>query len=101
LQISGKTEQVMSLEPLRDRWEQFGWEVEEVDGHDIEAMINLFDRLLATPSSKPHLIISHTVKGKGVSFMENVAGWHHGVPSEAQYRQAIQEIEATLAALNG
>jgi len=64
-----------------------------VDGHDIEALIQTFDALPFEPN-KPSFIIAHTVKGKGVSYMENVAKWHHGVPNEEQYQQALAEIDA-------
>ncbi len=92
LQISGSTENVMPLESIRERWTAFGWDVKEMNGDDI-------DDIVATVESvdfgcgRPHLVISHTTKGLGVSFMENVAKWHHGVPSEEQYRQAINEIK--------
>ena len=91
LQISGCTEDVMGLEPLGDKWRSFGWDVLEADGHD---MAQLQD-VLSTPrqDKKPRLVMAHTTKGKGVSFMENAAHWHHGVPTEEQYRQAMAELE--------
>lgn len=92
LQISGNTEDVMSLEPMRARWEAFGWDVYEIDGNDMQAIVDCFEALKKV-SGKPHLIISHTIKGKGVSYMENVAKWHHGVPTEAEYATAIAELE--------
>jgi len=91
LQISGTTEEVMSLEPMRDRWEAFGWEVIDVEGNDMQAVIYLFDNLNYF-NAKPKLIISHTTKGNGVSFMERVPKWHHGVLNAAQYNTAITEI---------
>jgi transketolase len=91
LQISGKTEYVMSLEPMRERWEAFGWEVFDVQGNDISDIVKTFDRL-NYQNEKPKLLISHTTKGNGVSFMEGGAKWHHGVPKDEQYRDAIQEI---------
>ena len=95
LQISGSTEEVMPLENIRERWTAFGWDVREMNGDDIEDIVNTLD---ATDFScgKPHLIISRTTKGHGVSFMENVAKWHHGVPSEEQYAQACQEISQRI-----
>lgn len=95
LQISGNTENVMTLESLSDKWRAFGWEVKEIDGNNIMEVV---EALKAVPfkSGKPNLIISNTVKGKGVSFMENVAKWHHGVPSSEQYEQAIKELHAQL-----
>lgn len=90
LQISGRTEDVMRLEPLGDKWRSFGWDVLEADGHD---MAQLQD-VLSTPrqDKKPRLVMAHTTKGKGVSFMENAAHWHHGVPTDEQYRQAMAEL---------
>jgi transketolase len=95
LQISGKTEHVMSLEPMRERWEAFGWEVVDVQGNDIADLLRVFDAL-DYAGDKPKLLIAHTTKGNGVSFMENGAKWHHGVPAEAQYLSAIQEIEERI-----
>ncbi len=95
LQISGNTEDVMAIEDLRLKWEAFGWEVSEMDGDDIDAIVRRLDAL-DYMEEKPHLIISHTTKGKGVSFMENVAKWHHGVPTEEQYAQAVREIEERI-----
>lgn len=99
LQISGKTETVMSLEPMRERWESFGWEVFDVDGNDIEAILKAFNATDCN-SEKPILFISHTLKGKGISYMENGAKWHHGVPNVEQYNQAISEIDARINELS-
>ena len=94
LQISGHTRDVMSNEPLDEKWRAFGWEVRNVDGHDYAALT----KALTDPSSgKPIFVIANTVKGKGVSFMENVAKWHHGVPSEAELKQALAELDAAEA----
>lgn len=98
LQISGTTEEVMSLEPIRQRWESFGWEVVDVNGDEVDDIAAKFDALNCT-NGKPTLVISHTTKGFGVSLMENVLKWHHGVPSESEYQQAIAEIEARIAQL--
>jgi len=91
LQISGCTEDVMSLEPLAKRWESFGWNVKEIDGNDMEAVVNT---LKAAPfeKDKPSLILANTVKGKGVREMENVVKWHHGVPSEALLQSAMEQL---------
>ncbi len=99
LQISGTTEEVMSLEPMRDRWEAFGWEVFDVEGNDMESVTDAFDALDYT-NGKPKLFISHTTKGCGISFMEKVAKWHHGVPSEEQYNEAINEIDERIKSLS-
>jgi transketolase len=92
LQQGASTEETVTLEPLADKWRAFGWDVAEVDGHDINALLPLLDGSLAR--SKPLCIIAHTVKGKGVSFMENKAAWHHGIPNAEQFAQAMQELEA-------
>lgn len=98
LQISGTTEEVMSLEDMHQRWTAFGWDVTEMDGDDMESIIGTFGSI-DYGNRKPHLLISHTTKGKGVSFMENKASWHHGVPTKEQYEQAIKEINEHIATL--
>jgi len=95
LQISGKTETIMALEPLRARWEAFGWEVIDVKGNDMEDICKTFDNIDYS-NSKPKLIISHTTKGNGISFMEGGAKWHHGAPLEQQYKDAIIEINKRI-----
>lgn len=82
LQISGSTEQVMTLEDLAAKWRSFGWEVAELDGHDIDALIIFFRN--AKAEGKPHCVIAHTVKGKGLPFAENKPEWHHKVPTKDQ-----------------
>ncbi|MDP3683005.1 MAG: transketolase [Ignavibacteria bacterium] len=99
LQISGRTEDVMSLEPMRQRWEAFGWEVSETDGNDMEAVLNAFESL-TIGNSKPKLIIAHTTKGCGISFMEKIIKWHHGVPNAEQFTKAIAEINERIESLN-
>jgi len=91
LQITGPTREVMSNEPLDEKWRAFGWEVRTVDGHDYAALTTA---LTAPHPGKPLLIIANTVKGRGVSFMENVGKWHHGVPSDAELARALAELEA-------
>ena len=91
LQQGARTEETNSLEPLADKWRAFGWEVVGVDGHDHGALLDAFDAA-CRPRAKPLCIIADTVKGKGVSFMENQASWHHGVPNAQQYAQAIAEL---------
>ncbi|MDO4186938.1 MAG: transketolase [Bacteroidales bacterium] len=95
LQISGSTEDVMSLGNIKERWGAFGWDVKEMNGDDIEEVIKTFGEIDFT-NHKPHLLVSNTTKGYGVSFMENVAKWHHGVPSAEQYEQALAEITARI-----
>jgi transketolase len=85
------TENTVRLDPLADRWRAFGWAVSEVDGHDHAALLALFNRLPLARGT-PTCIIAHTVKGKGVSFMENRAEWHHKVPSRDQLASALAEL---------
>lgn len=99
LQISGGTEDVMPLESLVDKWKAFGWDVIEMNGDEIEDIVKTLDSI-DTEADAPHMVIAHTTKGKGVSFMENERKWHHGVPSEEQYRTALREIDARIAALS-
>ena len=95
LQISGSTEDVMPLESISERWTAFGWDVKEMNGDDIDDIVRTLESI-DYGCGKPHFIISHTTKGLGVSFMENVAKWHHGVPSEEQYQQAVSEIKERI-----
>jgi len=98
LQISGSTEDVMPLESIKDRWTAFGWDVIEMNGDDMEDIIKTFSNINYI-NRRPHMIISKTTKGKGISFMENVAKWHHGVPTDEQYQLCISEINNRIAAL--
>jgi transketolase len=97
LQITGHTRDVMSNEPVDEKFRAFGWTVRAVNGHDYAELT----KALADPPApgKPTFVIANTVKGKGVSFMENVAKWHHGVPSEAELKQALGELDAAEAKL--
>lgn len=98
LQISGDTEDVMAIESITERWSAFGWDVSEINGDDMNSIVEAFQNI-DYANGKPHLLVSHTTKGKGVSYMENVAKWHHGMPNEQQYQQALAEIDARIAAL--
>ncbi len=98
LQISGDTEDVMGIDDIGAKWTAFGWDVVEMNGDSMEEIVRTFDAM-DFKADKPHLVISHTTKGKGVSFMENVAKWHHGVPTDEQYAQALQEIDGRIAKL--
>jgi transketolase len=91
LQQGARTEDTASLDPLDDKWRAFGWHVESIDGHDYG---QLLDILNASPKGrgKPLCIIANTFKGKGVSFMHDNVAWHHGVPNQAQYEQAMAEL---------
>ncbi|GAE28078.1 transketolase [Halalkalibacter wakoensis JCM 9140] len=98
LQITGSTEEVMGIEPLGDKWRSFGWEVVEVDGNDIEQLVDVLSNTPAT-SGKPTMIIANTVKGKGISIAENQVGWHHRVPTKEEYEEAIKELSQQLEVL--
>lgn len=100
LQIDGKTADVMPSEPLDKKYEAFGWNVIHVDGHDYAALIAAFEQAAAC-KGKPTVLLAKTVKGKGISYMENNAGWHGKAPNDEQYEQGKQELEAVLAGLEG
>jgi transketolase len=95
LQQGARTEDTNTLEPLADKWRAFGWEVVGVDGHDHAALLHAFDDA-AAPRSKPRVLIAQTIKGRGVSFMQDQASWHHGVPSAEQLALALSELEAEM-----
>ena len=90
LQISGPTEKVMALDDLAAKWRAFGWDVVEADGNDMQALLNYYHG--NHPEGKPHLLLAHTVKGKGLPFAENRAEWHHHVPNEEQLQQAYEAL---------
>ncbi len=92
LQISGPTTDVCNTDPVDKKFEAFGWEVRHVDGHDLKQLKETFDAIPFV-KGKPSMIIAHTVKGKGVSYMENQLKWHHGVPSQQQYSDALRELD--------
>ena len=90
IQSFGHVSEVLGLEPLADKWRAFGWAVQELDGHDIPAL----EKALATPTpEKPTMIVAHTVKGKGVSFMENQLAWHYKSPNQEQLDAGLAELD--------
>jgi len=95
LQIDGDTEAVMGLEPLADKWKAFGWEVLEINGHDHQEIYEAYQKayVLGEQKASPVVIIANTIKGKGVSFMENNPGWHGKAPSEEEFNKAISELK--------
>jgi transketolase len=97
LQISGRTRDVMSNEPIDEKFRAFGWAVKTVNGHNFAELTDALSR--PAEIGKPTCVIANTVKGKGVSFMEDVPKWHHGVPSEAELKQALSELAAAEAKL--
>ena len=98
LQIDGNVADVMSPYPIVDKLEAFGYEVSAVDGHNFDELEAAFEKARAT-KGKPSAIVMKTVKGKGVSFMENDAGWHGKAPNDEQYKKAMEELNAQLAEL--
>lgn len=103
LQISGRTENVMDMESLEDKFSSFGFAVRHVDGNSIRELAALFDTL-PFEKGKPNLVLAHTIKGKGISYMEDNVSWHHRVPTDEEYKLALQELDAMekkLETLNG
>ena len=98
LQITATTAEVCNTSPIDKKFESFGWAVREIDGNNVAEIQNAFDSL-PFEIGKPSLIIAHTIKGKGVSFMENQLKWHHGVPSQEQYIQANEELDNEYLAI--
>lgn len=98
LQISGSTEDVMPIENIRERWTAFGWDVRVMNGDQMDDIVNTF-AAIDYQNQKPHLLISETTKGYGVSFMEGIAKWHHGVLNEEQCKAAVAEITARITQL--
>lgn len=96
LQITGRTEDVCDIEPLKEKLAAFGWTVRTVDGHDIAGLTDVLN-VVPFEIGKPNMVIAKTVKGKGVSFIENDHRWHHKVPSDEEYEQAQQELDNQLA----
>ncbi len=95
LQQGDAVANTVRLDPLADKWRAFGWAVAEVDGHDYDALLDVFGGL-PLETGKPTCIIAHTHKGKGVSFMEDKAGWHHRVPTADELQKALAELEAAV-----
>ncbi len=91
LQIDGRVDQVMSIEPLADKWAAFNWNVLETDGHDVAAIEAAFKEAM-TCKGRPTVVLARTIKGKGVSFMENKAGWHGTAPDKDQLEKALAEL---------
>jgi transketolase len=92
LQISGRTEDVMAMEPLDAKFTAFGYAVRKVDGNNIAELVSLFESL-PFEVGKPNLVLAHTIKGKGISFMEDQVLWHHHVPTDAEYATALMELD--------
>lgn len=97
LQSLAHVDETLALEPFADKWRAFGWSIEEVDGHDHARLLAAFERLPFTPEL-PSVVIAHTTKGKGVSFMENQVAWHYRTPLGADFDAAIAELEGAAHA---
>jgi transketolase len=89
----GTTESINKLEPFKDKWLAFGWDVIEIDGHNIKKLVRTLQKFTGKASGNPTLILANTIKGKGVSFMENQANWHHGGIDNAKFKLAFAELE--------
>ena len=95
LQINGKVSEIMNIEPLRDKWEAFGWKVLETDGNDMDAVVRTLTQ--AAGQDGPTVILAYTVKGKGVPFMEGDPSWHGKAPCEQEYQSAVQALKGGTA----
>ena len=95
IQSLGRVDEVLPLEPLADKWRSFGWDVREIDGHDLHTLAETLDSARWT-AARPRCVIAHTVKGKGVSFMEDDLLWHYRSPSGDEYDEALRELQETL-----
>ena len=93
IQSLGRVEAVVPLEPFADKWRAFGWDVREVDGHDVDALIEALDPVRWPPAGRPRCVLAHTVKGKGVSFMEDDLLWHYRTPKGEEFDRALAELE--------
>jgi transketolase len=98
LQIDGATEEIMKLEPIRKRWKSLGWKTIEIDGHQMRQILDAF-HWVNRIREKPALIIAHTLKGKGVSFMQGTLSFHGKPPSKEQYEKAMSELNSAEEAL--
>lgn len=98
LQITGRTEEVNALEPLADKFRAFGYAVLEADGNDVGLLARILGKIPFEPG-KPSLLLARTIKGRGISFMEDVKAWHHKVPSAEQLAAALDELRVAQAAL--
>jgi transketolase len=99
LQATGACADRFNTDPIPEKWESFGWHVIEIDGHDVENILEALDEA-DTIKGKPTVIIANTIKGKGISFAENQVGFHNGALTKDQYEIALKELDAQLAALN-
>lgn len=99
LQSCGATGDILSMEPLKDKWSAFGWNVLTVNGHNMEEIISALE-VASNYHGQPTVIIAHTIKGKGISYMEHNNNWHQRIPTEEEYCQGIKELEEERACLS-
>jgi len=97
LQITGKTADVLSTEPLEEKWKAFGWNVITIDGHNYKQLLK--ELSINESPDQPKMIIADTIKGKGISFVEGQASWHHDVPNDEEYEKGRQELQSKLEEL--
>ena len=90
-QATGRSKEILALEPFRKKWEAFGWHTEEINGHDFEELSNAFKNA-KEEISRPSAIVAHTIKGKGISFMEDDNNWHYRTPNDAEFEAALKEL---------
>lgn len=98
LQAMDRLGNIVEMEPLADKWKSFGWDVIEVDGHNIEALVDVLSKDLNL-NAAPRVVIAHTVKGKGISFMEDTPIWHYRMPNEEEMKVVLKELDITLKEL--
>ena len=98
LQITGSTEDICQLAPLDEKFEAFGFSVQRCDGNKVADLVRVLEAVPFNPG-RPSLVLARTRKGKGISFMENAAKWHHGVPNDDEFSRAMAELEAAEAAI--
>jgi transketolase len=91
-QATGRSREIMALDPLAAKWAAFGWHSEEVDGHDIQALQSAMRNAFARRDGRPSAIVAHTIKGKGISFMEDDNNWHYLTPNDEQLARALDEL---------
>jgi transketolase len=98
LQAMDQLDNIIRMEPFAEKWKSFGWNVTEVDGHDINALLDVLGQT-PTIDGPPQLVVAHTVKGRGVSFMENVPLWHYRLPNEQEMEVVCKELNFTVQEL--
>ena len=91
-QATARSNETLNLAPLAAKWEAFGWQTREVDGHDFRALLDALSKV-PTGTGKPLAVIAHTIKGRGVSFIEDDNNWHYRIPTEDEVKQAAQELQ--------